>query len=212
MGAFRSPCFVAEFLYRTQWNYFKLRYLQETDPEKASDIRKKIDVLEYEMRVNGYEISDFFEITQLINSLIGLLVFPEQEGYEQISNNPSDLKEMLPLLNEYVNNRPGRYNNTYKERIREVPFLSLPAEYKSPKNIIRHLRNAASHKKIGIRPLNGEIVEGRQEIREVVFEDSCGIKNKGTYQEFELKIAVEDLEPLLLEIGNVLLQIVQRIQ
>lgn len=41
MGAFKNPNFVAEFSYRTQWNYFTLRSLQETDPQKTVSINKK---------------------------------------------------------------------------------------------------------------------------------------------------------------------------
>lgn len=206
MGAFKNPNFVAEFSYRTQWNYFTLRSLQETDPQKTVSINNKIRELEEKMRSSGYEIADFFEVTQLINSLIGLLVFPEQAGYEYISNNPADLKEMLPLLYEYIENKPGRYKNTYREVIRGVPFSQSPDEYNSPRNILRHLRNAASHKEMGILPINGEIVEGRQQIQEVVFKDR---KTKDrTEQRFELRITVEDLEPLLLEIGDVLLKLV----
>lgn len=206
MGAFKNPNFVAEFSYRTQWNYFMLRSLQETDPEKTAYINKKIQKLEEKMRSTGYEIADFFEVTQLINSLIGLLVFPEQAGYEYISNTPTDLKDMLPLLYEYIENKPGRYTNTYREVIRSVPFSQSPDEYNSPRNILRHLRNAASHKEMGILPVNGEIVKGRQRIQEIVFKDKKA--RDRIEQHFELIIAVEDLEPLLLEIGDVLLKLV----
>lgn len=202
MGAFKNPNFVAEFAYRTQWNYYMLRSLQENEPEKLIQIRQKINDLEDEMCKNGYEMADFFEVTQLINSLIGLLIFPEQAGYEHISNNPDDLKEMLPLLSEYIEERPGRYMNTYREKIKDVPLNKSPYECNSPQNILRHLRNAASHKKMGILPVNGEMVKGKQEIKEVAFMD-----RKNDEQNFELKIAVEDLEPLLLEISNVLLKL-----
>lgn len=192
MGAFNNPNFVAEFAYRTKLNYYNLRYLQAEDNQEKNQIEDKINQLQSDMQKHSYYICDFYEVTQLLNSLIGLLVFPEQNWYRFISNDPDDLERMFPSLSHYVNNEKGGFESNYKEGDGE--------EKKSPRNILRHLRNAVSHEKIGIRPINGRI-DGKRVIEQVEFKDSRGS------EKFRIVFNVEDLEPILMEISDALISL-----
>ena len=193
MGAFRNPNFVAEFAYRTKWNYYQLRCLQEEDNAKRVLLQNTLDKLEAEMKEHEYCLEDFYEITQLINSTIGLLIFPEQNGYENISDDPTQLPIQFPTLAKCTIGDPEFYSNYEYKREKE----SLSA-----KNILRHMRNAAAHNEIGIIPENGRLENGEEAIKKVRFHDFYRDKN----YEFIMTVKVEDLEDLLMEICDVLLK------
>lgn len=72
-----------------------------------------------------------FEVTQLINSFVGLLIAPQSSFYDYYPQNPTN-PELLKLINWCKQN--GNYSNSYKENT-ENDF----------KRFIRHLRNAVAH-------------------------------------------------------------------
>ena len=79
------------------------------------------------------------------------------------------------------------YENTRNQRNRTP-------EKNNIKNVLRHLRNSASHRRLSIHPENGRLCDGANIIKAVKFEDSRGT------EKFLLKIDVKDLEQLLIEI------------
>ena len=204
MGVFRNPNFIAEFTYRTKWNYYQLRMLQETDKVELDRIQNELDELKTEMKSRNYVLDDFYEITQLINSLVGLLVFPEQVGYDYISNNPEELDELFPTLAKCVNDSESFYcNYVYKDR----KNYGKPEEL-SPKNVIRHMRNAVSHNRLGIYPVNGRLETGERIIKGITFKDYDELKEGKIVKKqmhFKLYVSVDDLEKLIMEICNQLL-------
>ena len=207
MGAFKNPCFMSEFAYRTKINYYQLLLNNTKDPAEKSRIEGEIKKIQQAMEKEAFEYADYYEVTQLINSLVGLLIFPEQAAYNVLSQNPDDLEKDFPILWKYINGKSGEYKNNYvipyttKKTDSNYPKKIYLAEPKSPRKILNHMRNAAAHYRIGIHPVNGKLDDGRTVITHIVFSD---IRNEGkpTEQLFELKIEVADLESLLMEISD----------
>ena len=202
MGAFSNPNFIAEFAYRTKWNYYTMRSLQETDPEQLCEYERKLKNLKSEMIKEGFYIDDFYEVTQLINSMVGLLIFPEQAGYDSLSDVASDLEKQFPLLYECISDTSSFNSNyRYTSGDNDGDF-----ENKSPRMILKHLRNAASHQRIGILPVNGRLQNGERKIFAVIFRDFRYDKNYGKMQ-FQLRVSVEKLEDLLVEISDCIIKL-----
>jgi hypothetical protein len=166
-------------------------------------------------------------VTQLINSLIGLLVFPEQMYFDLLSDEKNRLKKDFPVLYSLISEES--FICTYRKYCNNPIFEKCPIEDKSPKKVLIHLRNSVSHKHLMIRPLSSRF--DKSNIESIVFEDACLYewnvnKNKWTpvfndkgflefggytYLDyspdegkeiaiFHLEVPVKDLEPLLMEI------------
>lgn len=111
-----------------------------------------------------------YEVTQLINSAIGLLIIPQQMQYEKIADSMiSD--ELLRKLLASVK------TNTYKK----TPDLP---------QIARHLRNSIAHAKFKFNAQQQSPREGSLLIHSVVFTD----KNRKTGEQIEIEIAIDLLE------------------
>jgi hypothetical protein len=74
------------------------------------------------LRADGHEV---YEVTQLINSMLGLLVFPQQKFYDQIPETPL---EQLRLEGWPVPEVRGRF-----EQVTDL------------RQLLRYLRNAIAH-------------------------------------------------------------------
>lgn len=178
MGGFKDMNFVTEMSYRTMLNYYNVLMLSGKSNDE--EIQLKIDQTKQEMAEKGYLIDDFFEVTQLINSLIGLLVFPEQAFFHD--TRITRFSDELKTLNFYVSRGNDYYYSNYKyltsRNRKEQHWSRLPNERSAPINIIRHLRNAVSHSHLMIRPVWNELNTDRN-ITSVVFEDICAYEYNG---------------------------------
>jgi hypothetical protein len=93
---------VKDFAERTRKNLHLLRQLQQKDPDQ-----------------------EILEVTQLINSMLGLLVFPQQRYFNQIPQPPlSELKDQGWPIPQVVGDYP------------QVSVL---------RELVRYLRNAVAH-------------------------------------------------------------------
>lgn len=226
MSLFKDEKFVPEFVYRTQVNYYKALQMKLNSEEGKEEQKRKISVrlchLERFAKSMEYSESDFYEVTQLINSLIGLLIFPEQAYFDNMSEDINDLKR-LPKLGSYISDGRGKnFFNTYKSSKNAPLWEDNPSEGDTPRNIIRHLRNAVAHGNVSIFPINctGEIthVDFKDEQiwkRNPTSSTSQWIPERHRHQrrtqdtikkeEFFLRVSVDDLEEVLLEISEFLL-------
>lgn len=93
---------VRDFAHRTRVNLETLRQLQKTQPDL-----------------------EIYEVTQLINSMLGLLIFPQQKYIENIPKTPlAELKDQGWPIPKVVDNYP---------QVRDLYEL------------VRYLRNAIAH-------------------------------------------------------------------
>ena len=233
MGAFNNDKFVKEFACRTKINYYNLLIQKYTGDETKIDemqeaVFKKNEVIRA-MKKDKFQYEDYYEVTQLINSLVGLLVFEEQVYYKYLSDKPEKL-ELFKCLNQCVKHES--YINTYRDkRALEIKqWETIPLEQDTPKSVLTHIRNSIAHSHLMIHPLEGMLVTENCErkITHVVFEDACLYRWDGrkwvpnmkserfqnhrksflNYQVgngeqlafFYLKVPVECLEEMLMEI------------
>ena len=175
--------FAIEFAFRTKLNYYqllKLEKIAKNEIEDVHNIDEKITEVQEAMRERNFhtliEPQWLCCGTQLMNSVLGFLVFPQQQFFR---NTPEDeIWERLPILRKYIySNDSEVYINTY---IREKIF--------SPKNVLKHMKNSISHKRIMFYPETNDY----DEIQSLVFKDENIIKitdrNNEMFQKYQDKI------------------------
>ncbi len=144
MSIYNKKNFVADFAYRT---------------------KKNLDFIN--KNKNTHKI---FETTQMINSFLGLIIFPQERSiFNKISCDPVFLSKLIHCIKK----------NTYEG---EIDFSK----------ILRHLRNSIAHGKIEINSLEEE--DKHFEINNLIFKD----KNpKNESEEFIIDISIDDLKILV---------------
>lgn len=120
-----------------------------------------------------------YEVTQLINSLIGLLILPKEKYYERISNRMVD-KELLEKVEKCVIIKP------------EDKALTL-------RYIIRRMRNAIAHFHIDFK-----IDANTREISEIIFSDYDDQKDETP--SFKISLSVELVKLLVYQFSDKLSQ------
>ena len=202
MSGFKNQKFVNEFAYRTKLNYYYQKKQFTKDEREIKRIEYEIEEIKTSMSINGFDIADYYEVTDLINSLIGLLVFPEQEAFNNIPTREKDLEEKFPKLYKSKSD-DADYKNEYEKKKKQV------TEKNSPQDIIKHMRNAVAHRHIGIKP-NSCTIGGRSQIISITFEDYPYDKDDNTPNNsppFSFTIKITDLEDVLMEICDYLINV-----
>ena len=157
MSSFVYENYVEEFAYRTKLNYYNLMIGQVTEAlktatkkeddnaikdckEKILDYQEKINTLTSEMRLLGYPVSHFYEVTQLINSLVGLLIFPKQvyDGLLDRDQNEANLEKDLPTVWRIISNDTA-FAFTYKEFQKKAEGIEEYAKNRATVNEIDSL-------------------------------------------------------------------------
>lgn len=164
-------------------NYFMIQKLIGHDKETEISRLKEI------MSTNEFECQNYYEVTQLINSFLGLLVFPKEKYFNSLSYKKNDFTHVSTLKNLANKSINEEYINTYKES-------------RCERNVIRHLRNAVCHRRLTIYPLTHN---KSTEIQKIQFEDVS--TQKGYEGEFSLIINIDDLEKILLELNQCFLKL-----
>jgi hypothetical protein len=153
--------------------------------EFACRTKVNLELVEKEARENS-EVA--FEATQLINSLYGLLVLPEQRYFEEI-NKFSDNEEEPKLFCEYKNRIDSTYN-----------------EVNSYITVFRHLRNVISHPHDPENNNNNEatldIIPKQGKIAAVEFID----RNQSGDKYFKLTLEIDELKELIFEFCDIVIQ------
>lgn len=197
--------FATEFAIRTQLNYYNLLRQETTEPEKIAEIGEKVAALHTIMREKGYVDIEFCCGTQLMNSVLGLLVFPEQQLYQEISQyyNQEKWAFDFPTLSRYVfSDDPACFESTYTY-FDNRRGATLP-ERITPRNVLKHMRNAVSHKKISLFPVQADGDGGINQVTHIVFKDSS---DDHPDPHFFLKIRRDDFESVMLEISSYFINI-----
>ena len=196
MSEFKNINFVNEFAYRTKLNYYYQKKQFTKNESEISRINAEIQKTKESMAINGFDVADYYEVTDLINSLIGLLVFPEQAAFDAIPTKKKDLKEKFPNLYKSIIS-DNNYVNSYH---------LIHEELNSPRDVLRHIKNSLSHKKVMIEPHSGSIGKKRQ-ILAITFKDEMKSKQTGKKYFFSLTVKIECLEDMLMEICDFLINV-----
>lgn len=204
MSCFKNPRFAKELAYRTMINYYLLRgQVPESDKPLSPEIQRVL----HKMQAEGFDVSMKYEVTLTLNSMIGLLILPQQEYYSESLSSCGFWK--LPTLEMCINDRS--YKNTYGDA-KDKPAL-----------VIKHMRNAVAHDRIMIIPESAD----NKDITHIRFRDAAYLcngsprafsngrnldqqivqkkRNGATVYEFDLRISVDRLEAVLMEIAEYLI-------
>ncbi len=123
------------------------------------------------------------DVTLYINSMIGLLVIPEQELYEEITDEMFNDKELLNNVKDCVDKK---YSTDLKE-------------------IVRHLRNSVCHGHISFDGEKPPLNFSPAEIKKIIFEDY-----KNEIQTYKMIISVELFKSFVVEFSEAALNLTAR--
>lgn len=163
MSAYSYEVFIREFVRRTKVNHRIILNRYEENPKLK------------------------YEVTQLINSLFGLLIVPnEKYKYrksgkgvaENYLKNMSEYDEILEIIQELK--KSGKYYNSYKKKGHEVS------------DFINHMRNSLAHS--GEKGLHFLPFEEGKEITGIIFYDTD--KEYGGNSEFCVEMTIEEIRML----------------
>lgn len=159
MGTYNYEHFVRDFIYRTRINKNIIQHRYEENPKKK------------------------YEVTQLINSLFGLIIVPN-EKYKFKRNEEITKEETLEIISEDEYNNilefieeikdSGKYYNTYEDKYPVSDF-------------IKHLRNSLAHS--GEHGLHFVPLSEAQEITGVIFYDTDRYHN----HEFCVELTISEI-------------------
>lgn len=204
MSCFKNPRFAKELAYRTMVNYYLLR---DHTPRNDAVLSPELQRVWGKMQAEGFEVTMKYEVTLALNSMLGLLILPQQEYYSETLSGCGFWK--LPMHEMCMSERS--YKNTYSEA-RDKPAL-----------VIKHMRNAVAHDRIMIIPESAD----NKDITHIRFRDAAYLCNGstrafsngrnldqqiaqkkrrgGAVYEFDLRIGVDRLEAVLMEIAEYLI-------
>lgn len=130
-----------------------------------------------------------YEVTQLINSLLGLITIPESWKYGSLDNYKVDFKRYLNKENNKIffrideerSESDDKLINSLKEKEYEICFVTdhIDSEMKF-KDFIRHFRNGVAHGYVYPSNLYGKV-------ETVFFADYNPSKHKGKYLDMKAR-------------------------
>lgn len=206
VSAFREGNnFATEFALRTLVNCYRLYEIDRGhfEENEIAQIEHTYDKVRDKIQHYQYNELDVCFGTQLMNSILGLLVFPQQQFWNEVTKSKSETVwyNLFPTL--------ARYVFSTNSEIFEFDYSSWSnkrgcyiKEEKTVHNILRHMKNSVSHKRISLYPQG---VTTTNEVESIVFEDQKD--ENGVESIFKLKIEKNDLLPILLEISEYFINI-----
>lgn len=156
-------------------------------------IEKEVD-RRHAMNIEDKDIHDVFEVTQLINSFVGMLILPKEKYYEKLGNKTVFKSDEANDILRYLENDPQKYFSTYK---RKDSCGKWQTEELTPKNLARHFRNAVAHNRLTILPKDAR---GDGIITGVEFLDES---RHG--ESFRLELNLNEIRTLLIALCNTIL-------
>lgn len=135
--------------------------------------------------IDDRDIHDVFEVTQLINSFVGMVILPKESFYRKLQFRSRFLSPKANLLLDNLSNDPRKYTSTYTFEY----YGETVKEQLTPKNLSRHFRNAIAHNNLEILPKD---YNGEGKVTGFVFKDS---NDYG--EEFRLELTIEQIRILL---------------
>lgn len=113
----------------------------------------------------------FYEVTQLINSLLGLIVFIKEKNGQSL---PNSIYERFK----------EKFEEESTEGLWDYRDKQENPEVKTSRTLIRHLRNAIAHARIEAKG-NGKDI------------GSIKFKDKNGTSEFEMELSIEEIRELI---------------
>lgn len=171
--------FVREFARRTLAN---LKFI-----EKEVESR-------HEAGIEDKDIHDVFEVTQLINSFVGMLIFPKEACYNNIWNRNLFRNSGAEMILRNIVNNPSKYHSTYTREDKNTGHMDKKQQ--ELKNFSRHFRNAVAHNHLKILSDDNASIAG------IEFFDI----DKHMREVFRVKLSLEEIRILLIALCEAILE------
>lgn len=182
-----SNDYLMDFAQRTKEN---LKFIkEEADRQRASGIKE--------------ENLTVFEVTQMINSFVGFIMFPKQMFFRYLEPDAEFITEESKQIFERIstNREKYKYYSTYKKYNEKTKkYDERENEELTAKTLILHFRNAIGHEKLSVLPIHSDTTKTIQAFK---IEDSRKFKND--LMEFSIEIPIEELEELIIGMCDLLL-------
>ena len=205
MGYYDKDMFEYEFAIRTAYN---LKHIKEEVKKQNTAGKKDEDVKVY-------------EVTQLINSFIGLLTLPKEKQFDYL-----DWKKSFPrgssaeMILEKLNTGKCVVEDTYMVKVEDGKYIKPKrAKRITAKDLIRRMRNAISHGNFSVYPEKPGI---GNEIKALRFEDNFDLigswnDDKSIFtadkngkdicaQKFSVVFSIQEVEQLLFAMCRLLIE------
>lgn len=163
----------------------------------------------------GFGRNEVYETTQLINSLLGLIIIPVEAAkrtYKQKNKKSNSEKEVTEVekLRENDNNLKEVSSEDYSELIELLEKCQkekrLFSDYKEDNekiyisSFITHIRNALAHG--GNRGIHFYPITEGGKITEIIFYDNKKEKGKRMFYEFCVKLTINELRNMVENVSN----------
>lgn len=140
------------------------------------------------------DIHDVFEVTQLVNSFVGMLIFPKETCYNNVWNRNLFRKSGAEMILRDIVNNPSKYHSTYTYEDKKTGHAVN--EKLTPKRLAKHLRNAIAHNRLRI-----------------LFDDNASITgteffdvDNDTGETFQIELNLEEIKILLIALCEAILE------
>ena len=120
-----------------------------------------------------------YEVTQLINSTVGLLIIPREKCFNSITDNL-----IKPELLTRMKNNIGVHTHEGEESIESIDL----------QKICRHMRNAVAHGNIDFKAEKSPLTSGPLTIHSVVFTDT---NPHNSTEQFKINVSIGLLKEFL---------------
>lgn len=140
------------------------------------------------------DIHDIFEVTQLINSFVGLLIIPKEVYYRDIKYSSSFESVQANELMDTLSKNKSKYQSSYSYK---DSLGNYHPEQLNAKSLSRHFRNAVAHDHLTILPKD---FSGNGSISGIVFEDTS---SQDEY--FRLELTIPEVRILLIALCNLMI-------
>ncbi len=146
-----------------------------------------------------------FEVTQLINSFVGLLIFPKQKCFDNMHQTAIFSSDSANKVFKHICEEPSKYKykSSYKKYDEKAKIYLDDKEELTVKNLILHFRNAIAHNKVYAMP---EKCDKTKKIEGFRFSDTN--KYNEMVMSFSIEIPIDELEELVIGMCEVLLKFV----
>lgn len=153
------------------------------------------------------EIQDAFEVTQLINSFVGLLIIPRQMCFKFLPENASfPAGSEAQKLFDTIKSDSNKCEDTYRKMVQDTTTRKWvktdELEEVTPKILALRLRNAVSHDHLIIQPIspgkNG-VITG------IEFSDKPTRARDAKREYFRLQLTIDETEILVKALSALLL-------
>lgn len=182
-----SNDYLMDFAQRTKEN---LRFIKREVERQKEEGKKEEDLT-------------VFEVTQMINSFVGFIMFPKQVFFKYLDPDVEFITEESKCVFEKIskNRAKYKYHSTYKKYNEQTKSYDMNEnEELTAKTLILHFRNAVGHENLSVLPTHSNTTKTIQ-----AFKIKDRKKYDGGWMEFSIEIPVEELENLIIGMCDLLL-------